>query len=133
MKKIIITLLFLCVIMCSCEQKSYPISLHQDTNNIIRIELIKRTTEDSTMEYTLSEDEIDEFIASLLEMSCYVQHPPCTVYGRLLVQLHYKNGDIEIIGTGAIGYKTSVSEEINGKYYVPLDNMYELFDMYFDD
>jgi len=118
--------------LCSGEHKSYPVSLPHDSNNIIQSELYKRTVDDSKIEHTISEDKIDEFIADLLKMSCHVQHPPCTVYGRLFVQLHYENGDIEIIGTGAIGYKTLESEELNGKYCVPLDNMYELFDMYFD-
>ena len=135
MKKLISLLLpcfLLCTLLCSCGQRAYPLLLTQDSENITKIELINNTVEYGKVEYTLAEDEFEEFIASLLDMSYHIQHPPCTTYGYLAVRLHYDNGDIETFGTGALGYTSSEEEELDGKYYVPLDTMCELFSEYID-
>ena len=79
MKKLISLLLpcfLLCTPLCSCGQRAYPLSLSQDSENITKIELINNTVEYGKVEYTLEEDEFEEFIASLLDMSYYSQHPP---------------------------------------------------------
>lgn len=141
MKKVTIiymTVLF-ALICISCEQTVYSIQLKQAEDEIKSISLFDATniSKGTSLEPSLvicETKEIEDFVSNLqcIELGRYFNDPP-TSYGKLYVEILYRNGDVEIIGTDMITYISSdkgISENPEEWYYVKMNSMRELFNRY---
>lgn len=130
MKKICILSILLSFLLFGCGQKSYKLPISQETSQIIKIELSEHTSGKRIVLYTLSLTEVLPFMEKLEAVSCYRYfNDPATDNGYLSVYLYYKNGDVDILGTG-ICDTTSDSSSKKGWYYLDAGETWELFSHY---
>ena len=101
MKRTSIFLLAIILFLFSgCQPKAYDMPLHQDIDNIVKIELSDHTGKERVVMRTLTDGDIQAFTEKLLLVPCYRHfNDPPTNYGYLSVYLYYENGDIDILGT----------------------------------
>ena len=139
-KRITLALIVLLVFcLCGCTRKTYDIPLKQDMNEITRISLVDNTGCNKGMEPTTllvieEHDEIVGFITDLTNIKCqaYFNDPP-TSLGYLYVEILYKNGDTETIGTDMFLYESvdgTISDDYKKWFYVDMDSMCDLFVKY---
>ncbi len=133
----ILLLTVMCIIIfffsiIACANWKYQIPLKQDTENIIKIELLDNTDENNPILYDLEADKMDDFIAELVDIEFKKCTPPLGYYGDLIIYLYYDNGDVDIIGSETTGYIISGKEILQGLYYPDPDDIEELFDKYID-
>ena len=130
MKKLCILLILLSLFLFGCHQKCYELPLCQPTDQIIKIELSEHTSGKRVILCALNPMEILPFMEKLEAVSCYRYfNDPATDYGYLSIYLYYKNGDIDILGTG-ICDTTSNSGARKGWYYLDASETWELFSYY---
>lgn len=125
--------------ICGCTQRTYDILLKQDLDEITRISLVDNTGCNKGMDPTTllvleEHDEIVGFITDLTHIKCraYSNDPP-TSLGYLYVEILYRNGDSETIGTDLFIYKSvdgTISEDYEKWFYVDMDSMCDLFVKY---
>lgn len=133
-------LLFLVLILsinCTgCEQAIYSVQLKQSTdqiNSITFVDVFGTDVPEIVCEIE-SDSAILDAVADIqnLDVGRYF-NDPATSYGYLYIEIRYKNGDVEIIGTGMFDYTSidgTIDESYGGWYYVDLDSMRALFTKY---
>lgn len=130
MKKACIFLILLSFLLLGCHRKCYELPLSQEASLIIKIELSEHTSGKRAVLCALNPSDVLLFMEKLEAVSCYRYfNDPATDNGYLSVYLYYKNGDIDILGTG-ICNTTSDSSSIKGWYYLDAGDTWELFSYY---
>lgn len=130
MRKICILLILLPCILLGCHQKSYELPLTQETSQLTKIELSEHTSGKRVVLYEVNTTEFFPFMEKLDTVSCYrYVNDPATDNGYLSIYLYYKNGDIDILGTG-ICATTSDSGSGKGWYYLDAGETWDLFSNY---
>jgi hypothetical protein len=133
-KMVILFLIFLLAVnFLGCEQAVYSVQLKQPANEIKSISFVDnpKAGTPEVVAVIESESAINEVVAALenLEVGRYRNDPP-TSCGYLYIEIQYKNGDIEVIGTDSFMYTSTdgrIDDSYGGWYYVKLDSMRELF------
>ena len=133
MKRTSIFLLAIILLLFSgCQPKVYEVPLHQDIDNIVKIELSDHTGKERVVMRTLTDGDIQAFTEKLLLVPCYRHfNDPPTNYGYLSVYLYYENGDIDILGTDMCDV-ISDTASIKGWFYIKLEDMRNLFAEFVD-
>lgn len=142
MKKNIIILLvamLFVILLSNCNHTSSKVQLHQDADKITKVILVDNTGLNNGIDpinllIIEDKDSIFNFIESLYSSECgkYFNDPSVS-YGYLYVEIHYVNGDTEIIGTDSFQYNSvdgTIKENYNGWLYVKFNSMCELFKEY---
>lgn len=126
-RKIIVFLMLLALILCSC---SHQPRFRQPVENIIRIELINNSASGNVIICALVDNEIESFMNDLLKLECQKRFQPIGDFSEQEIRIYYENGDVDIIGSRADGYIEQGELYINGWYYYKEDALRELFDAY---
>lgn len=137
-KKTLVILILLITILPGCSDTVVQFPMHQSTENIIKIELLKDIAPISepiefSVLYEIPEESFGEFIDLFSNMPCRKGFLDCpTEFGVLAIRITYINGDIEMIGHGNNAYFTD-DQDYYGTYYFSYDDFRELFSHYVDE
>ena len=139
LKYLITAFLLSVLLLCGCGSTVRQFPLHQSTENIIKIELLKNnaTIEEPNIDFSvvceLPEESFAEFMDSLLHMTCYKYFGDMpTEIGTLAIRITYSNGDIEIVGNDNNAYFTSKKQEY-GIFHFDYAEFHDLFAQYVDE
>ena len=129
MKKVCILAIILSFLLLGCNRK-YELPLHQETDQITKIELSEHTSGKRVVLCTLNSTEVLPFMEKLKAVSCYRYfNDPASDNAYLSVYLYYQNGEIDILGTG-ICDTTSDSNTPKGWYHLDAGELWDLFSNY---
>lgn len=111
---------------------SKKISLHQPEEEIAKIELGYSPWYEDRILYTLDKEEYDVFLESLTKIRWFKSTSPQGDIGSLHVQITYSDDSVEMIGVYSSCYKSAGIHDHGGWYYIPEEDLYELFSNYCD-
>ena len=135
--KWIIVLIFLCSLLVGCDKQTGIEYIRQPKENIEKIDLIyNRTGEESTLLYTLTGEQLENFMEILSAITIREHWKPHGTLGYLVICLSYKNGDVQMIGTQSSAYKPSENElemDYDNWHYISYSEAYDLFIKYVDE
>jgi len=110
--------------------------LRQSFDQIERIELIISDEENHILNLgevvcIVDENDFPEIAQAICELTPQKHSSPTGSCGYLVIAVHYRNGDVEVIGSDSVGY---ISEQIedDGWLYIPYKSLYDLFIQYVD-
>ena len=104
MKRILI-IIILCAMVCGCMAKPYQVRLHQEISNVVGIELLDTSGDNTVVLYVLDQTEFQNFWDKLHTLSFLrYYNDPSTEYGPLSIRIQYSNGYVDIIGCDINGY-----------------------------
>ena len=113
-RKGICALLLIIVILVSltgCSSEPFQYTFRQERNNVEKIEICTLDYyNEKTIEplISLAEEDIDTILSDLSSLECRklsgLDSP--RGYGRIIICIHYLDGEIEVIGTTNIGWIT---------------------------
>lgn len=135
MKRMLIILL-MCVALCGCMNETYSVQVHQELDDVVKIELLDTAHGESAVLHTLDPAEYQTFWNDLhtLRFLRYY-NDPSTEYGPLSIRILYTNGYIDVIGCDINGYfaPNGENEAHDGWYCVEdREDFAELFAKYMD-
>ena len=126
-----------CMLLMGCSNVSCVEYLKQSTENIIGIELIyNQTGEKREVLYTLTDEQLSDFIMKLSELRIGEHREPHGSLGYLVIELIYKDGSIQKIGTQSSKYinaQETDDAQFDDRHYIRYSEMYELFSQYVGD
>ncbi len=128
MKKVCIFAIILSFLLLGCS-RNYELPLHQETDQIIKIELSEHTSGKRVVLCTLSSSEMLPFMEKLEAVSCYRYFNDPETDNDLSVYLYYQNGDIDILGTGICDIISDSSTQ-KGWYHLDAGELWDLFSNY---
>lgn len=113
--------------LSGCQRRAYDLPLHQEIDNIVKIELSDHTAEERVVLCALTESDISAFMDGLLSSQCYQYFNDPPVENKYLsVYLYYQNGDVDILGTDICDVISDTASQA-GWYYIDAEDMYNLF------
>ena len=135
-KRMIIVLIGILIIFTSCQKSPSKVELKYSTvENIEYIELLSTIFLEGISEvnvlYTLSKEQMPDFLCTLLEMEIDRTWSPGTNWGYLCVRISYVSGEQEILGSDAFEYISASGEHIfDGWHSISYYDLYDLFSEY---
>lgn len=135
---LLLVFLFLCffVFLLVLSSQKYTPPLHQQQNEIVRIELLDTHTYSEESLYVLQDSEIQDFLVQLhsIKFKRYI-NDPAHHYGVIAVKIVYQNGYYDILGLAINSYRTPDGKNIatDGWYYISNQkDLVNLFSQYID-
>ena len=125
MKKLLFMLILISLVLCGC---ACELPLQQDSENIMKVELINENRKDDSC--ILTEDTVLQFINDLSQIECYKGLHPQGECGYLQIQITYQNGDMDIIGCKGNAQIIDGVFVMDGWYSFDEDDLLELFASY---
>ena len=133
--KRMLIIIFIGIFLVGCQIGSQRVALKNNEKDIVCIELMYDKSHsvagDQEALYVLDENEVEEFVEALCDLEVHTHWSPSGGFGRLFVEISYKDGSKEVIGVSAIEYISSTGEqEFDDWHYVDYYDIYDLFSLY---
>ena len=135
-KAIVFCFMAICICISSCSLRNENYRLRQSFDQIERIELIISDKENHILNLgevvcIVDENDFPEIAQAICELTPQKHSSPTGSCGYLVIAVHYRNGDVEVIGSDSVGY---ISEQIedDGWLYIPYKSLYDFFIQYVD-
>ena len=112
-----------------------PVPMHQNLQNIAKIELIWTSSGGEECSHVLDESKVPSFVEGLSNMDAFRYfNDPASKYGDFAIEIYYKDGFFDVIGEDINDYFSSSGEKVqnDGWYYLRESDLKELFSKYID-
>lgn len=128
-RALIVFLILILLFLYGC---TFQPPFRQSTENIVQIELVDNSIAEDTILCTFTDTEIVQFMEGLQKIECHKRLQPVGDFSALEIRIHYADGSVDIIGSGANGYIEAGELHISGWYYYKEDALRDLFAAYIE-
>lgn len=134
--RIIGCILYVCVLLCACQQEVFGAQVHQPKENVVKIELLDTHDNKKRLLYTVQQDELSFVWDAVTGFEyCRAHSEPSTEYGKLAVRIYYHDGYSDIIGMRSNRYLTptdTMALSDYGFYLLDESDFINLFSRFID-
>ena len=132
MKKYILFVILIMIVLVFALNRGETVTLHQSVEEVVKVDFLRTHNYIEKVIYTLEEDEIPDCMESVLKLPIKKSWSPDQPGGHYIIQITYTDGSVESLGNWSISYFSGGELEHDGWYYVPKDDLYDLFSRYLD-
>lgn len=112
----------------------YEPPLSQDPLNIEQIELLDTSEQESVVLYSITGEEIDQFLIDFMDVDAgRYANDPAVYHGDRTIKIYYSDGGYDLLGD-VVDFYSATGERLptGGWYYIPYDDMDAVFNAYID-